>query len=456
MIEQTVTLPSPEAVVKRNHIAMMLSERPDSPYAVTGNFLTAYKHADSTARRQFEGDLALVTNIMGVSRLSDLRQPAGRTSTRADIDKRALSIYFPPDTATGRKETKEKQRAEKIERYGRLADAFINSYLRTGVWEPISTSTDLTEEVQSTNDVRGLMLLLFSPGYDQRVQFEAKRKLVLMSLAAATDARSSELKEQDHYPQFTAFLNEHVWHRAPGERVGSTRRVALLSKHAFDDYKTIDVKELETPEDIAAAEKRLSHHKPRRHGYHLRLSELNQRHIMNAGVLIPVFQDSRQKNLLARMGKMIRKGEEDPAIAVQDTTGLMLVARNLAEARKLFRYIASGGNSKSALLKIEELEDTLDGRSEYSAENAGSSSKTRQLKFIARMAGRPIEVVIHTYDSYLDYLHADEVAHEEYEVRRLIDSGAFDLLFPESIYHISRERLGRMIEHQRDFKRRTI
>ena len=58
------------------------------------------------------------------------------------------------------------------------------------------------------------------------------------------------------------------------------------------------------------------------------------------------------------------------------------------------------------------------------------------LKFFARLGGMRVEFIVHTNESYLNYIYQRGVAHDEYEVKRIFDSGAASLLFPEDIYHL--------------------
>jgi hypothetical protein len=57
-------------------------------------------------------------------------------------------------------------------------------------------------------------------------------------------------------------------------------------------------------------------------------------------------------------------------------------------------------------------------------------------KFFARMGGMRVEFILHTNKSYLNYIYQREVSHDEYEVKRIFDSGVAELLFPPDIYGI--------------------
>ena len=85
---------------------------------------------------------------------------------------------------------------------------------------------------------------------------------------------------------------------------------------------------------------------------------------------------------------------------------------------------------------LEDIIDTLNGSNGHSSSNIGSSSSTPMMKFFARMGGMRVEFIVHTNKTYLDYMYKKDVSHDEYEVKRIFDSGVADLLFPREIYHL--------------------
>ncbi len=52
-----------------------------------------------------------------------------------------------------------------------------------------------------------------------------------------------------------------------------------------------------------------------------------------------------------------------------------------------------------------------------------------------------VEFIIHTNQTYLNYRYQRGVAHDEYEVRRLFDSGVTEFLFPGDLYHLDMEQI---------------
>lgn len=456
LTEPTLTPLKPN---KMKHIEMMLSET--GPYSVSiRNAWRGFDTATESIRTQFLGDLNTIGNLLGIDDFTDMRL-ALDNNTKTErltgrVNKRALRIF-----KADYDKMDAKQREARITSFAQIADAFVNTFLRTGVWEPLSEWTDLKDEVQSTHSITGLLGLAFNHP-DRRIRFEAKRKLVLMQLAATVDARSEELKEKDRSPRFIELLNEGFWYgetasRAPGSKrkpikIIKTGSVNIESHHDYATLASIGDPKEYSDEEKELVKTRMEKHKSKPGGYYIRTSHFNQRYINYDGELIPVNQDSRQKSLLARIGKMIRKEEEDPAIAVQDTTGLMLVVRNKRDAYKLFDYFTRGGENGSLTIKVGDVEDTLSGNEEYSAENEGSSPKTKQLKFITTIEGISIEVIIHTYTTYLDNVLQDEVAHDEFDLRRYAD--AFRQIFPPTIYDVDpKDHVPNMIGYQRKSRR---
>ena len=62
-------------------------------------------------------------------------------------------------------------------------------------------------------------------------------------------------------------------------------------------------------------------------------------------------------------------------------------------------------------------------------------------KFFARLGGMRVEFIVHTYQSYLNYIYQRDVSHDEYEVKRIFDTGVAELLFPQNIYHLDMKKI---------------
>jgi hypothetical protein len=57
------------------------------------------------------------------------------------------------------------------------------------------------------------------------------------------------------------------------------------------------------------------------------------------------------------------------------------------------------------------------------------------------LGGMRVEFIIHTNRSWLNYMYKKDVAHDEYEVKRIFDSGVMELLFPKVIFKLDHEMI---------------
>lgn len=84
--------------------------------------------------------------------------------------------------------------------------------------------------------------------------------------------------------------------------------------------------------------------------------------------------------------------------------------------------------------------DTLTGGI-YGGTATGSSSKTPMMKFFSRLGGMRVEFICHTNRSDLNYIYQRDVAHDEYGIKRIFDTGVTEFLFPSDIYHLDMNKI---------------
>lgn len=70
------------------------------------------------------------------------------------------------------------------------------------------------------------------------------------------------------------------------------------------------------------------------------------------------------------------------------------------------------------------------------------------LNFFARMEGMWVEFIIHTNKTYLNYIYQRGIAHREYEVNRLFNTGIIDMLFPRDMYILDLASIKNEILHR--------
>jgi len=323
----------------------------------------------------------------------------------------------------------------RVNTYSRTADGVIN-YLKAKVLANYASYIEMTNEIDSCKSPVDLLLILFDDRYHKKARFEAKRKLILMNLAGSIDQRERETEVEAKFDQFLDFLNEHVWSKK--SRIGELEIVYLLSDH---DPETFACNKVEVigqghwaygttaakvfGKEVPGVKKKANQ----------KLTLIKRRRFQANGVEVPIYVSIRKKQSEAKVLKLLRKGEENPAVAVDDELGLMGVVDSVAEVKAFQRHLTQSATRAGSLMTLEEVSDTLSGGTHQSG-SIGSSAKTQMFKFFARMGGMRVEFIVHTNRSYLNYMYEREVSHDEYEVKRIFDSGVAQLLFPQDIYEI--------------------
>ncbi|MBU0675677.1 MAG: hypothetical protein KJ950_13630 [Proteobacteria bacterium] len=311
--------------------------------------------------------------------------------------------------------------ASKIKEYSRTADGVIR-YLKGKILANYAPYIEMTNEIDMLTSPVELLLIMFDDRYHKKARFEAKRKLILMSLAGAIDQRERETDVENKFAGFLDFLNEHVW--SNDFKIGELKLVYLLSEHDRENFSCRSVSV------VTPAEKE---HLKKRPGQKITL--IKRRSFRINGKEVPIYVSIRKKPPEAKVLKLLRKGEENPAVAVDDELGLMAVLESLPDVNYFQQHLTRCAIKAGSFMTLEDVSDTLNG-GQHSSRSAGSNANTPMFKFFARMGGMRVEFIVHTHTSYLNYIYQRGTSHDEYEVKRIFESGVAELLFPEDIYQL--------------------
>lgn len=305
--------------------------------------------------------------------------------------------------------------------YARTADDVVNS-LRAKVLAPYRSHIETTNEIETTHDPVALLLIIFDDRFHRKARFEAKRKLVLMNLAGSIDQRERETDIETKFSDFLRFLNARVW--SPSLKIGDLEIRYLHSRHHPEDFSCQEVRVLseEQARKITA-------------GPGEKLTLIKRRRFSSQHREVPIYVTIRKKPPAAKVLKLIRKNEKNPATAVDDELGLMAVLDSVGDVKCFIRHLTRSAVEAGSFMTLEDISDTLTG-GHYHSTSTGSSGKTPMLKFFARLGGMRVEFIIHTNRSYLNYIYQRDVSHDEYEVKRIFDTGVAEFLFPADIYHL--------------------
>jgi hypothetical protein len=314
----------------------------------------------------------------------------------------------------------------KLNEYARTANDVI-TYLRSKVLAPFFSHIETTNEIQVTSNPLDLLLIIFNDRYHKKARFEAKRKLTLMNLAGSIDQRERETGIENKFSHFLSFLNEHVW--SPSMKIGELEIAYLVSNHEPHSFSCTDVRVVRA--DMLADIKEIPGQK---------ITLIKRRRFSARGKEYPIYVTIRKKSPEAKVLKLLRKNEKNPAIAVDDELGLMAVLNTTNDVKQFQQHLTQSALKIDSFMTLEDISDTLTGKL-YNSTAIGSSTKTQMLKFFARLGGIRVEFILHTNKSYLNYIYQRDVAHDEYEVKRIFDTGVSTLLFPPDIYNLDHQQI---------------
>ncbi len=359
-----------------------------------------------------------IFELLDVHSFAEVQELITNKERRQDLNRRGYHLLGNMFGIDGN----EREIVSKINNYSRTADAVIR-YLKTTVLANYASYIEMTNEIDAISSPVELLLIIFDNRYHQKARFEAKRKLILMSLAGSIDQRERETDIENKFAQFLEFLNEHVWSR--DLKIGELEIAYLLSEHDPDTFACTKVK-LAGVQDVQKTKRKKGQ----------KITLIKQRRFRGNGREIRIYVSVRKKPPEAKVLKLLRKGVENPAVAVDDELGLLGVAESVMEVKAFQKHLTRSASKAGSLMSLEEVSDTLAG-GKYESSAVGSSSSTPMFKFFARLGGMRVEFIVHTYKSYLNYIYQRDVSHDEYEVKRVFDSGVAELLFPHSIYYLN-------------------
>ena len=315
----------------------------------------------------------------------------------------------------------------RIREYAVAADEVIG-YLKNKVLENYSSNIELSNEIEAMQSPVNLLLTVFNDKHHKKARFEAKRKLVLMGLAGSIDQRERETEIENKFSTFLNFLNEYVW--SSRLKIGELQTAYLHSMHDREDYSCTGVNVLNENEAMQLETI----------GGHEKLTLIKRRLFDDGRRGVPVYVTVRKKDSAAKILKLLRKNEKNPAVAVDDELGLMAVLNSVGDVKRFVRHLTHAAVRADSVMVLEDISDTLTG-GDYKGSSESSNQGTRMLKFFARLGGMRVEFIIHTNQTYLNYRYQRDIAHDEYGVRRLFDSGVAEFLFPTDIYHLDMNRI---------------
>ncbi|MDP2104504.1 MAG: hypothetical protein Q8J76_00805, partial [Desulfobulbaceae bacterium] len=248
-----------------------------------------------------------------------------------------------------------------ISNYSRTADGVVH-YLKSNILAPYAPYFEMTNKICTISDPVELLLIPLDDRYHKKARFEAKRKLILMSLAASIEQRERETEIEQKFSRFLDFLNEHVW--SQDAKIGEVEPALLLSRHNHDDFSCCEVTVFPWKEAIGL-----------QHELGTKRTLIKRLWFHAQGRKIPIYVTVRKKESEAKVLKLLRKGMEYPDIAVDDELGLMGVLDQIGDVRIFQKHLVESAIRAGSFLTLEDVSDSLANSSQRNG-NVGSSNKT--------------------------------------------------------------------------------
>ena len=216
----------------------------------------------------------------------------------------------------------------------------VVSYLRSKILAPFSSHIETTNEIEVTSDPVDLLLIIFDDRYHKKARFEAKRKLTLMNLAGSIDQRERETDIENKFTGFLHFLNDHVW--SPSLKIGELEIVYLISQHEMESFACTDVK---------VVDEKTMKTLPPKQGQKITL--IKRRRFLKGSREIPIYVTIRKKPPAAKVLKLLRKNEKNPAVAVDDELGLMAVMNTISDVQHFQQHLTQSALKIDSFMTLE-------------------------------------------------------------------------------------------------------
>ena len=147
-----------------------------------------------------------------------------------------------------------------------------------------------------------------------------------MNLAGTIDQAERESDIEKKFADFIQFLDQFVW--SPRLKIGDLQKVALYSQHDAEDFSCTSVHVLNS-EQAESVQLQPGQ----------RLTRVKRRFFCDNEQDIPVHVSVRKKTPEAKVLKLLRKNEKNPAAAVADELGLMAVLDDRSEVRRFVNHL---------------------------------------------------------------------------------------------------------------------
>jgi len=392
--------------------------------------LSALRDTSPSQRTYLKSLEAQELAMLGLSSVAQIRDLTSNPTAKQEAERKSLEFFINCYGIPGG----EKAVKDTISKYSKDADSVIDKY-REAEFKSFALRFEMMSEVRNATNIVDLLILI-NTSINPRVQFEASRKLYLIHLAANNDQIDRDEKSLSLFKGFDRFIKEKVFNSL-GKSL--PEEICLVSEHDEESFeiKHQDKSHPKKPRirEVAAKDLKDIPSIPGQKITILPVRSFRNEH----GEDIPVYSKDREKGTVDQILKLVRKGEDNPSKGIQDRYGLMFVVPTEKDVNSLRNKLIRESVDNDYAFGIESVEDNLKGGQRKDHARAGAPNLA-MLKFIANVGGVRIEIMFHTYESYLNSRNKKGHAYAEYEVRRQTHPDVVNLLFPHFMYGVDFEK----------------
>ena len=103
---------------------------------------------------------------------------------------------------------------------------------------------------------------------------------------------------------------------------------------------------------------------------------------MDNGTEIPIYVSIRKKPPAAKVLKLLRKNEKNPATAVDDELGLMAVLNTIGDVKRFMKHLTQSAVKANSFMTLEDISDTLNCRTIIPVVRRGVPARHQCLSFL--------------------------------------------------------------------------
>jgi hypothetical protein len=374
-------------------------------------------------------------HLRELDRRSDDREFVEEVNERILFSRKALGKNLPLET-----------RAEKAEKYGKTIDKLINGLVKK-FFPGHTKALGPRNEIMATHNWGKLLLVAFDSSWNDKVRYEAKRKLSLMDHFSKVDY---SLGKRKRHLEFLADVMEERVFDPNGEKRGGTKTQWLVTKHDLeDDNRCVSYEFIDSPPKILAENELIEQIDFRTISVALPNGERQRINFM-----IDIGEKDDESIYL----KSLRHPERELDDLLRDLNRGRLLFRNKDESKLVISEIqrrlrqSDPKTGKGHKVSVEKEKELVGGD--------GGKPTIPCYKFNLVIDGKDFEFQSFLPKDYRDYFCWKPAAWCKHEVDRFFDNNLCETLWPEAHYPgLDRKQLAKEAferEYEKEWSSRRI